>query len=144
MASKFMGGIKIYWVILVTFHYHAQVFIPLLLKHQSINMYGGHDNMAVILQTTFLCAFFNFSGQHMCEFGFKFHKTLFLMVQIAPFPTAMVIEPSSLTHICITRFQWVNQNQNSSSKWITDILWYPVCPVSVCSFVCLFFWPLSL
>ena len=78
----------------------------------------------------------------MLEFGFKFHKSLFLMVQIGPFPTAMVIEPSSLTHICITRFQWVNQNQNSSSKWVTDILWYPVQPGSVRSFV--IFWSLSL
>ena len=81
----------------------------------------GRDNMAAISQTTLSNAF---SWMKMLEFRLKFHWSLFIRVQLTIFQhwfrrwlgagqaTSHYLNQwwivSSLTHICVTRLQWVN------------------------------------
>ena len=74
----------------------------------------GRDNMAAISQTTLSNAF---SYMKMSYFRLKFHWSLFVRVQLTiiqhcrrpgdkPLFEAMMVR--LLTHICVTRPQWVN------------------------------------
>ena len=82
--------------------------------------HGGRDKIDAILQTTFSNAI---SWMKMFEFRLKFHWSLFLKVQLTIFQhwfrlwldaeqaTSHYLNqwwPSSTTHICVTRPQWVN------------------------------------
>ena len=71
----------------------------------------GQDKTDAISQTTFSNAF---SWMKMFEFLLKFHWSLFLRVQLTIFqrpgdkPLSEPMMVKLLTHICITRPQWVN------------------------------------
>ena len=84
---------------------------PISLSH------WGRDKMAAIFQTTFSNAFL---WMKMCEFRLRFHWILFpinnisALVQIMAWrrpgdkPLSEPMMVSLLTHICVTRPQWVN------------------------------------
>ena len=103
--------------------------------------------MDAISQTTFSNAF---SWMKMFEFRLKFHWSLFPWVQLTIFQSAMVqimawcrpgdkplSEPmmvSLLTHICVTRPQWVNHTKPIAVvfTWSEISLWYRIvnhCPL---------------
>ena len=86
---------------------------------QSHLWFWGRDKMAAIFQTTFSNAF---SWMKTYKFRLRFHWSLFPRVQLNIFPTLIQImawrrpgdkplsEPMMvilLTHICVTRPQWV-------------------------------------
>ena len=72
----------------------------------------GRDKLAAISQTTFSNAF---SWMKIHEFRLIFHWGLFLSFKLTIFQywfIKTISEPmivSLLTHICVTRFQWVNR-----------------------------------
>ena len=87
----------------------------------------GRDKMAAVSQTTHSNAF---SWMKMLEFRLRFHWSLFLRVQINNNPALVQImawrrpgdkplsEPmmvSLLTHICVTRPQWVKWRSNQDT-----------------------------
>ena len=100
-------------IIIVSVMTWVQLKVKCLLTH------CGRDKMAAFSQTTFSSAF---SWMKMFEFQLKFHWSLFLRVQLTiihhcfmawrrpgdkPLTEPMMV--SSLTHICVTRPQWVNE-----------------------------------
>ena len=71
------------------------------------------DKMAAIFQTTFSHAF---SWMKMYKFRLRFHWSLFPRVQLAgakPLSEPKMV--SLLTHICVTRPQWVNSLRSSDA-----------------------------
>ena len=89
-------------------HFHACICVTLT--------HWGRDNMAAISQTTLSNAF---SWKKMLEFRLKFHWSLFIRVQWTIFqhwfrcldgakPLSESMVGTLLTHICVTRPQWVN------------------------------------
>ena len=99
----------------------------------------GRGELDAISQTTFLSAF---CWMKMFEFRIKFHWSLFpgFQLTINNIPTLVQVmawcrpgdkplsEPmmvSSLTHICVTRPQWVNQCIiNMAAIRFNQLLWY--------------------
>ena len=88
----------------------------------------GRDKMAAIFQTTFSNAF---SWMKMHEFCLRFHWTLLLRVKLTIFhhrfrkwlgadqATSHFFDrwwPCLLTHICVTRPQWVKNNSISTEN----------------------------
>ena len=98
---------------------------PSFLMHIIIHLtHWGRDKVDAISQMTFSS---QYSWMKMLELRLKFHWSLFLRVQLTMFPALVQImawrpsgdkplsEPmmvSSLTHICVTRPQWVNNIWN--------------------------------
>ena len=102
---------------------------------ESINtsIHWGRNKMAAISQTTFRNAF---SWIKRCEIWFKFHFNLFPMVQVtirlhlfrwcpgafqAPSHYLNRWSPWLLTHICVTRPQWVKPHK-SRVDWVMSNL----------------------
>ena len=102
----------------------------ILLSNWSFNglNHWGRDKIDAILPTTFSNAI---SWMKMFEFRLKFHWSLFLKVQLTIFQhwfrrwlgaeqaTSHYLNqwwPSSTTHICVTRHQWVNSHAGSPSE----------------------------
>ena len=96
------------------------MWLKLLSFILSILTHWGRDKMAAIFQTTFSNAF---SWMKMFKFRLRFHWSLFPRVPINNIPALVQImawrrpgdkplsEPmmvNLLTHICVTRPQWVN------------------------------------
>ena len=76
----------------------------------------GRDKMAAVWQTTLSNAF---SWMQMLEFRLRFHWSLFLRAQLAIFqPLSKPMMVSLLTHICVTRPQWVIPF-GSSGWWLS-------------------------
>ena len=89
---------------------HQSLTLAWKLPKISFNVLGadelthwGRYKMDAILQTTFLNAI---SWMKMFVFRLKFHWSLFLKVQLTRFQWW----PSSMTHKCATRPQWVDNN----------------------------------
>ena len=91
-------------------------------RHQTLLTHWGRDKMAAISQTILSNAF---SWMKILEFRLKFHWSLFLRVQLTvmawrrpgdkPLSEPMMVR--SLTHICVTRPQWVNSSLPSPRWW---------------------------
>ena len=84
----------------------------------------GRDKMTAISQTTFANAF---SSMKMYEFRLKFHWSLFLRASWYMIILSEPILVRSLTHICVTRPQWVD----ICTWFVVYVLSWSDCEVSV-------------
>ena len=88
--------------------------------------YSGQDQIDAISQTTFSNAFSIMKNLKMNEFRLGFHWSLFLRFELTPSsigsdnlawrqpgdkPLSELMVVSLTTHICVTRPQWVNDDQ---------------------------------
>ena len=105
----------------------------------SILTHWGRDKMASIFQTIFSIAF---SWMKMFKFRLIFHWSVFPRVQLTIFqhwpgdkPLSKPMMVSLLTHICVTRAQWLNKtnvdmrgkansSDNNFENWIMIIYVY--------------------
>ena len=107
---------------------------PLVIAISHWLTHWGRDKMAAISQTTLSIAF---SWMKMLEFWLNFHWSLFLGVQLTIFQQLVQImawrhpgdkplsEPGMvnlLTHICVTRPQWVKREMNFTKHISTQVL----------------------
>ena len=102
-------------------------------KLQTLLTHWGQNKMAAIYQTTFSNPFFWIK---MFEYWLRFHWSLFLRVQLAimvqimawrrpgdkPLSEPMMV--TLLTHICLTRPQWINSSITKLSvfNWLFSYL----------------------
>ena len=114
------------------------------LMHASpVLTHWGRDKMAAVSQMTHSNAF---SLMKILEFRLRFHWSLFLRVQLVQImawrrsgdkPLSEPMMVSLLTHICVTRPQWVNNGRDTSPLILSDLtinfMFYFLCiPTHAC------------